>query len=118
MVRSCLFSIRKSHRHKVQKIVTKQIDDVKVQSEKILTSKGNESPGKKVLESPPINLPDVTPEQLKNLTGTHTPSPPSGNSDTPSSDSETPVSVPMTAELQLEKTRQDRERQKDICIIA
>ncbi len=47
-----------------------------------------------------------------------TPSPSGSDlSQTPSSDSETPVSVALTAELQLEGARQERQQQES-CIVA
>lgn len=66
---------------------------------------------------PPVNLPNITPDQLQKQDGSPNISPASSDlSETPSTDSETPVSVNLTAELQLEKGRQDKN--KENCLIA
>lgn len=64
---------------------------------------------------PLANLPDTVPQNLsKEKTPTVSPAN-SDLSDTPSTDSETPVSIPITASMQLEKARLDVQNS---CIIA
>ena len=66
---------------------------------------------------PPVQLPDVVPADLGNQGKTPTISPANSDfSDTPSTDSETPVSIPVTASMQLEKARLDGG--KNSCIVA
>jgi len=123
IVRSCLFKVRKPTRQRVRPIVTNEISD-KLKKSVTRVSKGA-SPKKAkdgevspplLIEEPPVHLPNTVPTELEDPSKTATPSPTSSNlSDTPSSDSETPVSISTTAELQLERGKQEKE--KDKCLL-
>ena len=116
IVRSCMFKVRTHHRNRVRAIITDQIDDKIKKSIPHLISQGaspknlkegEESP--KLPVTPPVNLPNITPSELSKLGGSKTPSPATSDlSETPSSDSETPVSVNLTADMQLEQARLDK----------
>ncbi len=67
-------------------------------------------------DDPLSDLPNITPEQLQNQTTPNISPASSDLSDAPSTDSETPVSIPITAELQLVKA--GKNGSEDFCIIA
>lgn len=124
IVRSILFRVRRHH--KSIKITPGETDHKK-QGEKT-PSPGNTPVSSQVLPSapppdlpstigedeaeegePPIILPNVTPAELSQKTGSGTPSPSGSDlSETPSSDSETPVSIALTASMQLAEAQRRR----------